>query len=233
MAARPRGTRRAGAQHYGARDGRALGRARHRRLLRRQQDRVRDAHAADPGPHGQRAADLERLGVRHPERHAPPRDRVRHRRRGRPRPRAPLPAGRQDRLFLHAPAPVEGGADRRGQAPVRRAGRGPQRARLRAARDESGRLGHPPDLVQPEPRPRPGRARRRARRLQPLGERERQLDPPLHGEPGRQWPRAALRREQPCDRHRRPTHRAGDRWARTKCSSCSRAPTRTAAWSRC
>ena len=34
---------------------------------------------------------------------------------------------------------------------------------------------HPPDLVQPEPRPGPGRARRRAHRVQPLGERERQL----------------------------------------------------------
>ena len=190
VAARPRRAGRAGAQHHGARHRRPLGRARHRRLVRRHEDRLLDAHAADPGRHGQRAADLEHLGVRPHDRRAAPRDRLRHRRRGRPRRRAALPAGRPHRLLLDAPAPVEGGADRRGQAAVRRPGRGPERARLRAARDERGRLRHPPDLVQPEPRPRSRRARRRAHRVQPLGERERQLDTFVYGEPGRQRPRS-------------------------------------------
>ena len=185
-----------------------------------------------PGADDNEQPKWDDLGIRPHDRRPAPRDPVRHRRGRRPRRRAALPAGRPHRLLVHAPAHLEGRADRRGQAPVLGPGRRPERARLRPARHECGRQRHPPDLVQPEPRPRPRRPRRRAHRVQPLGERERQLHTFVYGEPGRQRPAAPVRREQPRDRHRRGRARPGRVPARPRCSSCSRARWRTAGCSR-
>ena len=76
--------------------------------------------------------------------------------------------------------------------------------RLRAARDEGRRHGHPPDLLQPEPRPEPtvlddGR-------LMWSRWATRPRHPPLHRQSRRHEPAAAVRRAQPRDRHQRLDH---------------------------
>ena len=181
---------------------------------RRQQAHLLDAHAADPGR--RRIASSRSGTIWEYDRTTDTLHRViavRHRRGRRPRRRASLPAGRPHRLLVHAPAPVEGRADRRGQAPVLGPGRRPERARLRAARHECGRQRHPPDLVQPEPRPRPRRCSTDGRIVFSRWENASgSSHSSVYGEPGRQRPAAPVRREQPRDRHRRGRARPGGSW---------------------
>ncbi len=157
-----------------------------------------------PGAESRGPADLGRVGIRRRDRRAAPPDPLGHRRPPGQRRRTTLPSRRARGLQLDPPAPVEGDPARRRQATVRRAGREPQRAGVRAARHARRRHRHPAGLLQPEPRPRSGRAGRRQDRLHALGQRARaRRDERLCDAARRQRARAAVRREQPPDRHRR------------------------------
>ena len=178
------------------------------RELRRHQGRVRDARAVHRRRGRGRPADLEHLGVR---RHdatrcaaSSPSDTVED--EGHDIMPHYLPDGRivfsstrqrQSRaILLDENKPQYAAQDE-----------DDQRAGVRAARDGRRRHEHPPDLVQPEPRSRPGGAAERAHRVHALGtSHRRQPVRSLQRQPGRHRSAAAVRREQPRDRHGRSGH---------------------------
>ena len=204
------------------------GRRRHlgpRGVLRRQEDRLRDAlphdqHRADHGrgcPGAGLYRPLEHLGIRHDHRrlhrrHVPAPDQLDAGRRRRPG----LPAGQPGLRVLVEPPDQDAhpGPGRH----LLRARRIRARAGAAAAHHGQQRRQHPADLRQSEPRPQPGRDEQRRHHVLALGTRGRsQPLRDLHDQARRHEHVRQVRRAQPGQQLPAPA-RDGPRRARTRAS---------------